>query len=338
MQHGTSMTLDMVKAGLALVDPTELHVSFFGGEPILKWDLITQTVDLVKGRMAKCRFHMTTNGTLLSKEHAQYLRANQPFSVLVSLDGPRDIHEANRPMAVNQEGHSLTLQALGRLREAGLSPTVRGTWTKDNFHLTERLRYLHEEIVDRQLACQVALEPIDTGESNCTDPASAASMGFSASDTPLVQAEMREAFAWIRSRVQQGKRVYWKFLNDMTRRILQRACNPSECGAGKGYICVTPDGLLHACHHEAGQPIGTVAAGFDEAARCQWWENRYYNRLDCPACPVRNLCGGGCRASSLSYTGNIRQPYKSACIFTQIMISETVKLLADLGEGERRLV
>lgn len=71
--------------------------SFYGGEPLLEFDLIKQCVAYVKEHMQgrEYAFSMTTNGTLLTPKVVDFLAENQ-FIVSVSLDGPKKDHDANR--------------------------------------------------------------------------------------------------------------------------------------------------------------------------------------------------------------------------------------------------
>lgn len=71
-------------------------VSFYGGEPLLNFDLIRLCIDYIKGQYpVPVKYNMTINGTLLSHEKIKFLAEND-FSLLVSIDGPRDIHDRFR--------------------------------------------------------------------------------------------------------------------------------------------------------------------------------------------------------------------------------------------------
>lgn len=73
----------------------ESVISFYGGEPLLSFDLIKAIVSHVKQRNFKTVFALTTNGTLLTESVAEYLVSNN-FLVSISLDGPEVEHDRNR--------------------------------------------------------------------------------------------------------------------------------------------------------------------------------------------------------------------------------------------------
>lgn len=79
------------------IDNELLTIGFYGGEPLLEYELIKYTVEKIKKRIGerKIRFTITTNGTLLNEEILEFLDKYK-FSVLISLDGPKDINDKNR--------------------------------------------------------------------------------------------------------------------------------------------------------------------------------------------------------------------------------------------------
>lgn len=79
------------------IDNDETFISFYGGEPLLEFDLIKQTVELCKEEfMGKTiKYNITTNGTLISEEILEFMQ-NENFAMTISLDGPKEINDKNR--------------------------------------------------------------------------------------------------------------------------------------------------------------------------------------------------------------------------------------------------
>ena len=86
-------------------DTREIHFGFYGGEPLLNFELIKECVDYIKevGVGKEISFGMTTNGTLLTEKVVKYLKKHN-FSILISLDGPEEIHNENRVFKKNCQG------------------------------------------------------------------------------------------------------------------------------------------------------------------------------------------------------------------------------------------
>ena len=92
---GDLMADRTVCRALDLIESPDPHVSFFGGEPLLGWGRLRWAVERAQHRFPKPRFHITTNGTLFTQQHVEYL-AIRGFSMIVSLDGPPELHDAHR--------------------------------------------------------------------------------------------------------------------------------------------------------------------------------------------------------------------------------------------------
>ena len=73
---------------------------------------------------------------------------------------------------------------------------------------------------------------------------------------------------------------------------------PYPCGAGAGYLGVSAEGELAACHRFVGDEagaLGSLAAGLDHQGRAEWLAGRHVHRQEpCRSCWARYLCGGGC--------------------------------------------
>jgi uncharacterized protein len=99
-------------------------------------------------------------------------------------------------------------------------------------------------------------------------------------------------------RVLRGER--YAFLNMATamRELHRGTHRPYPCGAGAGYLGVSADGALSACHRFVEDPagqLGDVSTGVDRGRQRAWLETRHVHRQEpCRSCWARYLCGGGC--------------------------------------------
>ena len=108
-QH-KSMNLDIAKHAVDFVlkrskYSEHINIGFYGGEPLIKFDLIKEIVEYVRESAPNkdFLFGMTTNGYLLRDQILEYLIENE-FELLLSLDGPEPIHNKNRKLASNGKG------------------------------------------------------------------------------------------------------------------------------------------------------------------------------------------------------------------------------------------
>ena len=76
------------------------------------------------------------------------------------------------------------------------------------------------------------------------------------------------------------------------------------------------------------QNAAPVEGPVDYTARV---DNRFYTRPDCIACPIKYLCGGGCRMNSLDRHGDIRKPDEVDCFLKRRMFEEALWIMCELG-------
>jgi len=86
-------------------DTINVNVAFYGGEPLLRYDFIKNCIEYAKYRLEgkSLTFSLTTNASLLNEDMMNYFVKNN-VSILVSIDGPREINDYNRKFAQNGRG------------------------------------------------------------------------------------------------------------------------------------------------------------------------------------------------------------------------------------------
>ena len=329
---GPAMSFETARRALGLLDAGgPVDVAFFGGEPLLAWQLIKRVVEEARGvaarRKVRAKFHITTNALLLDEQKIRFL-SGQPCSILVSLDGPEEIHNAARP-ARDRRRNSFrgTIQALESARGTPLGRRLmaRATFDTSRPQLVRRLEFL-AGLNDAGLIRGFSVEPAVLGE-GCA-------RRNGGMDRAVVSAEYHQAAEWFVQRVRAGRSANFFHFVKFIQRILHAQHTGSECGAGNGYMTVGPDGSIYACHRESGTDIGHVDYGVDEAARTAWADNRIYARDGCMSCWARYLCGGGCRQACLELAGDLHAPVPERCFLQRTMLRECLWILTQLTRTE----
>jgi uncharacterized protein len=79
------------------INSDQPYITFYGGEPLKRFDLIRETVEYVKKKYSKNRygFNLTTNGILFNKENIDFFIEND-IELMVSIDGPKEINDRYR--------------------------------------------------------------------------------------------------------------------------------------------------------------------------------------------------------------------------------------------------
>jgi len=119
---GGEMSIDTMKKSIDFFlkrtsDVDSITVSFYGGEPLLRFDAIKHCVDYAKKHALgkNLSFSMTTNGSVLTEEIIDFL-ADNDFKILISLDGPEEIHDMNRIFQNGKKTYSLIDKNINYIR------------------------------------------------------------------------------------------------------------------------------------------------------------------------------------------------------------------------------
>lgn len=330
-------------AGKPRQSRSPISCSFFGGEPLLRWKFIRQVTGFLQRWVGNLNFHVTTNGTMLTKKICSFLRRLR-FGAIVSLDGPAAAHDELRRTRKGKGSFRLVMRGLKTLcREApevSRRTTLRATFTLDSLRscsLAKRLDYLNN-LCDEGLGGHVSVEPAFLGELMCMDRSllEKTAPDFADEDAMAMWSQQySDAADWWLERLRSDQVPRFHHFSYLLRRLLFAQPAVSECGAGKGYASLAPDGTIYACHREAGTKIGHASYGVDHELAAPWQDNRYYARLRCSTCPIRNVCGGGCREISHSQGLGLAMPLKAECEFRKLQFLNCCWILSELTEDER---
>jgi len=104
-------------------------IGFYGGEPLLRIDIIKKIVNYATTKSKYCTFNMTTNGTLFTDEIIQFV-VNNRISVLISLDGPKEFHDRYRIHKNGKGSHEKIIQNIKKIKK------YSSTFFEDNVGFT----------------------------------------------------------------------------------------------------------------------------------------------------------------------------------------------------------
>jgi uncharacterized protein len=267
-----------------------LNLAFLGGEPLVNRTTLQSTtlhaIERAKRRGVTMTFSITTNGTLLNDADADFFEAHG-FAVTVSLDGGREAHDRLRPYRNGQGSFDRIMRRLQPLLSAQrrMQVSARVTVTPDNLDLRGTLDAFVEAGFHSVGFSPMLASPNGTGEMQEEDLE-----GMLAGMIDCGRAFERKTLA--------GKRYPFANMLNAMREIGRGTHRPYPCGAGAGYLGVSAEGELSACHRFVGNDAGAMGSlgdGVDGARQTQWLERRHVHRQEpCRSCWARYLCGGGC--------------------------------------------
>jgi len=318
----------------------KVSVTFFGGEPLLRFPLIRTAVGQAR-RMARERgkeisFSITTNGTLLTPEIAGFLKENG-ISVCLSIDGPREIHDRNRPYASGRGSYEDVARGTSVLME-----------NKNGFPVAARVTLGHGAVDVRKTFDH--LRGLGFDEVGFA-PASAAE----GSPAALTEEELCAVLDGFRDLadgyvddVRERRVPAFSNMSQILALIHRGDPMPYPCGAGIGMLAVDPSGTFYPCHRlcGVGDSFGAPDAGISEEARTRFLDGARRRRESaCDACWAKNFCSGGCYHDAYLRQGDLFAPSVHYCrwikelfllgLQTYVRIQNETPTFLDVMLGER---
>ena len=143
-----------------------LEVDFFGGEPLLNFDVVKQLVaygrEQEKIHDKHFRFTLTTNGVLLNDDIMEF--ANKEMdNVVLSIDGRKEVHDRMRPFRKGAGSYDLIVPKFQKLAESRNQDRyyVRGTYTHFNTDFSKDVLHL-ADLGFKQISVEpVVAQPTD---------------------------------------------------------------------------------------------------------------------------------------------------------------------------------
>ena len=307
-----------------------LEVDFFGGEPLMNWDVVKKLVvygrSLEKENNKKFRFTLTTNGVLLNDEIMEFLN-KEMSNVVISLDGRKEVNDNMRPFRNGKGSYDLIVPKFQKFADSRNQNNyyIRGTFTRNNLDFSEDVKHFADLGFK-----QMSIEPVVGPEE---DP-----YAIREEDLPQIMEEYDKlALEYIKRKKEGNGFNFFHFAIDLN----QGPCvykRLSGCGSGTEYLAVTPWGDFYPCHQFVGNEdflMGNVDDGIvrndivDTFSHCN-----VYTKEKCKNCFAKFYCSGGCAANSYNFHGTINDAYDIGCEMQKKRVECSIMIKAALADEQ----
>ena len=307
-----------------------LEVDFFGGEPLMNWNVVKQLVEYgrsqEKEHNKKFRFTLTTNGVLLNDEIMEFCN-REMSNVVLSLDGRPEVNDRMRPFRNGKGSYELIVPKFQKFAKSRGEKDyfVRGTFTRNNLDFGNDVLHYADLGFEK-----LSMEPVVAAPE---EPYS-----IREEDLPQIMDEYDRLAKEFVKRQKEGRGFkFFHFMLDLS----QGPCvakRLSGCGSGTEYLAVTPWGDLYPCHQFVGNEeflLGNVDTGVvNTKVRDEFKLCNVYAKEKCKNCFARFYCSGGCAANSFNFHGSITDAYDIGCEMQKKRIECAIMIRAALAEDE----
>jgi uncharacterized protein len=276
--------VDALDKGLKHIETISLH--FYGGEPLMNLSamsaMLARAKDAYPGRF---RFSITTNGVNDSPEVFDILREGN-FQVVLSIDGPAEIHDACRRTTSGRPTHAAVMRFLKLLHSrtpcrVRASSVVRSGWSLD------------------QASTYLRSLPIDVIKAQAVRLPSKLKYSLNKKEKRTYLNDLDKIGSTVIAELEAGKIPRDDRFSARVLQLLQGTDRSFFCGAGETVFGIMPDGtvlpcvLLEAGSNRLGHIDDDTASWVTAGRR---WRSERRLKTECKSCPAFSLCGGGCPA------------------------------------------
>lgn len=288
---------------------TNLEVDFFGGEPLMNWqvvkDLVKYARSIEKEHGKNFRFTLTTNGMLIDDDVIDFAN-KEMHNVVLSLDGRKEIHDKYRVDYLGRGSWETIVPKFQKLVEkrGNKDYYMRGTFTHNNPDFLKDI----ETMLDLGFT-ELSMEPVVSKPGD--------DCALTEEDKVIIEKQYEELALKMIERRKEGRPfTFYHYMIDLTGGpcVYKRI---SGCGSGTEYMAVTPWGDLYPCHQFVGEEkfkLGDIYNGVTNTElQDKFRECNVYARKECKDCWAKLYCSGGCAANSYHASGDIKGIYKYGC-------------------------
>lgn len=305
------------------------HLTFFGGETLMNFPVLKQTIAYARRRAAEVGkevdFSLTTNATLLKPDVIAFLIENE-VGVTVSFDGPPEVQNKFRVFHNGAGSYDVVAPKIKALLSQKLTRPVgaRVTLTNGNLDVRRIFEHLTQELGFRE----VGFAPVTTAPNR--------NYALDEQGYDQMLAQFTDLANEFKDAAVAGRYHGFSNVKETLEEIHKGMSKAYPCGAGIGLMGVSTSGDVALCHRFAGSDahkLGTVADGIDRAKQSDFLDRHHLNnKTDCSTCWARPVCSGGCYHEAHTRYGDTTQANLHYCDWIRAWTDVCLKVYAEIAE------
>lgn len=338
------MSLDTLKEILDKLtqerhDSIPVNVVLFGGEPLLRMDLVEYTVQYSKaiGKTSEVKLivDIFTNGTLIDENLITLIKDENCVRLLVSIDGTPETTDYNRRAKNGKKVSEILKNKMSLILQIPENRVIaRCTLTEVHPNIVEKTEYLNK-LGFKNIVYDIAhCDP-------CVPIANPSKLQRG------LESELHGLANYLMKKIRQKEGVNVNLLSETIAQILmnnKKAQSPfvPKCPGGRTYVAIDTEGKIYPCHFLVGIEgfqIGDISIdglkGKDmivDNGIVDLSQSKFGN---CITCMLRNICEGPCPYKQLVLNGNYKMVPQAHCSIYRTRLKESLRLLSIFYRNEK---
>ena len=315
-------------------DQDRICIRFYGGEPFLKFDLIKRVVKYSKRRAEevgkRIHFCVTTNAALLNAESIGFVKEHN-IDVVVSMDGPKDIQDTQRPCLNGKGSYEKTVGKVKSLLKARPETFARATVYDES---------PKERVIEglREIGFKTPLLTHLSGsmflESNAKQNDDKL--------MSLIEEEGQSFLKNLRDRNEtyfnQGRiaAMWGRMIRQAMELFISSSKKTIHCSAGRWYVAISCAGEIYPCHRLVGVENEKIGNVFENALEREAYRvGPLPHQEKCQSCFARYVCAGSCFHDNLTATGSIYETDEIWCRLVRRTVEYGAAIAGSLSQEDK---
>ena len=301
-------------------------LTFYGGEPLLRKDLIYKIIDYIKSTKCKTKFYygMTTNGTLLDKEFIEYIKKNDFLNIAYSFDGMKETQNLNRVTIKGEDTFDVVEKNAKELLKNYYDVIAMVVVTKNNINrLSENVEYL----------LSLGFKKINLLFDYLYD--------WQDEDLTVIKEQYTRVGQIYYDKISKEEDIDITVFDEKIKTYIKDDYNCNgECDLGIKTINVDTEGNFYPCIQLVGNHkyiIGDCKNGIDFDARKKLIEEAGKENEICKTCAINRRCKHTCACKNYITTKDINELAPIVCEFEKMIIEISDEIAEKLYKEDSKL-
>ena len=300
-------------------------ITFYGGEPLLKKDLIKATIEYIKSKKSKTKFYygITTNGTLVDDEFIKMIKENNFVDVAYSFDGMEDTQNLNRVTAEGKETFEKVSKNARKLLYNFENVTAMVVVTKNNLEkLSENVKYLISFGFE---SINLLFNYLDNWEDK---------------DLEKIKEQYNNIAEIYYDKILKEEDIEIPLIDEKIKTYIKGYDCNEECNLGMKNINVGTDGNFYPCVQFVKNEqfiIGNCEEGIDFRKREKLILNSKKENDICKNCAIKKRCKHTCSCKNYMLTKDINKLSPIVCETEKIIIEVADKMAEKLHNNNSKM-
>lgn len=312
------MSREEVDRALDIIGKGPADILLYGGEPLLRPDLIEYTAMKIEKGASDVNLILATGGYSVEKDISQLLASMNTF-IIVSIDGDPFHHDLIRPMKGSSSSFESAEQTFFSFREAGCRVGLSVTLTDSGIRNAESsFLWLMDRFQPDDMGLNPWLHPLRHGVPN------------------PCQVQEDEAFTAVTNCMEKAieRGMYIEQLARRVRPFVNRTPRLKDCASSGGRLVMMPGGMCGTC--DCMTSTGDHGVPASDTEGIQRLMDRFrplspVNFPGCLSCPALCICGGGCRYDACMMSGSLQGSWQERCNFERKFLHWMIERSLRLG-------